>query len=131
MSLERATQVRDAALRRLGWANRAMLVASLALTGVLAEITASSFDHGAQARGAAPRRHGSRPAHRASTKQATAPLRPPAEAPKPVEHEQTAPPAEEVTATPPQEEADSEPAPKAASEPPPTEEPEPVVTGAS
>jgi hypothetical protein len=142
MSRGRATDVRDAALRRLGWANRTMLVSSLALTGVLADVTASSFHHSTQAGGAALGRHGRRPANHVTTKKAKAPLRPPAEAPKAVEHEATAapvegsssPPVEEATAPPPEEthsEAAAQATHEAAPEPPPVQEPEPVVTGAS
>jgi hypothetical protein len=142
MSLGRATDIRDAALRRLGWANRTMLVSSLALTGVLADVTASSFHHSTQTGGAALGRHGTARPHHTTTKKSKAPLRPPAEAPKAVEHKEAVAPVEgsssssvEQAPAPLPEETHSEPATQptheAVAEPPPVEEPEPVVTGAS
>ena len=131
---------RDAALRRLGHANRWVLAGTAVLTGLFTELAASAFSghsaHAASGTGAGSRTH----AHH----QQTTPLKPPAQAPKPAEQQPSEAPAR-TEETPAEAPAPSEPEQQAAPEvrepevrepevhesAPPPEPSEPVVSGGS
>jgi hypothetical protein len=85
---DHGSQTRDAALRRLGRANRWLIAGSVTLTGVLAEVAAQAFPGKSvhsPATGAAASSSAHTPAKSAGSGSAKAPggeLRPPAQAPQ-------------------------------------------------
>ena len=140
MKRRHSAQTRDAALRRLGRANRWLIAGSLALTAVLAEVAAQAFPgkslHGTFTRGttgpsANPRGSGTGSANSVE-------LHPPAQAPEsaPEEEsdrsEQPAPPAESSSQEPAgrAQPSEQQPAP-AQQQPQRSESSPPVVSGGS
>ncbi len=135
---------RDSSLRRLTRANRWLMAGSVALAGLLTEVTANAFPSKSKASGSAkshtsgraPKRRAH--AHKAPAKSLQAPAQAPQASPEaPVEPSSEAAPAQEAAPEPapeaaPETRAEPEPAPEAAPEPEP--EPEasaPVVSGGS
>jgi hypothetical protein len=132
-----SARTRDAALRRLGSANRWLIAGSAVLTGVLTDVAANAFPGHTVQKGTAGSHASKRAGHKA--------LSAPAQAPKPAVTPEAEPEAEvapEAEAAPetevaPETEAETEQAPveeapQAEAEAPVEEEPvEPVVSGGS
>ena len=138
MKRRHSAQTRDAALRRLGRANRWLIAGSLALTAVLAEVAAQAFPgkslHGSSTSGttgrsANPRGSGTgSPTGSANSVE----LHPPAQAPESAPEEESAPPAESSSQEPAggAQPSEQEPAP-AQQQPQRSESSPPVVSGGS
>jgi hypothetical protein len=146
-----SSQTRDAALRRLTSANRWLIAASVALTGILAEVAAQAFPGKrlASASAATTKRHASAPATRERSPQSRE-FHPPEAAPEASAESQAeaagggnpgageSPPKSSESPSQSSESApSSEPAPSSeapaqpAGESPPAEESPPVVSGGS
>jgi hypothetical protein len=74
------THARDAALKRLGRANRLLIAGSVVLTGVLSDVAANAF--AGKTVGAGAVKHAGGRARGSSPRKAPRPLTPPAEAPR-------------------------------------------------
>ena len=82
MRLRHTTHARDAALGQLERANRWLVVGSVALTGVFAELAAHAFS-GHKSASAKASAHGNAARHHTSTAPLKTPAEPPARAPEP------------------------------------------------
>ncbi len=117
---EHTSRSRDAAVRRLGRANRWLIAGSAVLTGVLTDVAANAFPgHSIASRTRAAGRTGKHARHK--------PLAPPAHAPK-TTTQATPPPAQTTESAPHAESSTTEPAPESQAAPETEAAPETTAT---